>query len=328
MQKRIEWIDILRGIAMYFVILGHAFVSRTDIFRKYIYSFHMPLFFFVSGLTYKDKNYKFKDFIKDRFIKIIIPYLIINIVVFIIKHILHLFLDIYNNLSIELSLKALIKAFGNSLPCIQSWFLPCLLIVELIFYLLKRLIKSETVLFIAVICVSSLGYFLSGYSFEALEFFHINTAIVAILFYYFGYIYMKKFKDLKIRNNFINILVIIFFLIVSIFLQKHNSYISMNVNKYGNIILFILSSVMSIIFYMKISMLISNKDKAFKYIGTHSMFFLGYHAFFLTIIKRYFPVLLSNLPLTVITSVCAVLIIYPMCELVYRKYPIFVGRLK
>ena len=38
MNKRIEWIDTLRGVAMFFVILGHAFIKRNNIVRNYIYS--------------------------------------------------------------------------------------------------------------------------------------------------------------------------------------------------------------------------------------------------------------------------------------------------
>lgn len=51
MTKRIEYIDIARGMAMLLVILGHCFTSVDATLNKFILSFHMPLFFFLSGFT-------------------------------------------------------------------------------------------------------------------------------------------------------------------------------------------------------------------------------------------------------------------------------------
>ncbi|WP_298014468.1 acyltransferase family protein [uncultured Megasphaera sp.] len=50
--KRIDWIDIAKGIAILLVIIGHTnpWGSTT---RNFIYSFHMPLFFLLSGYTYR-----------------------------------------------------------------------------------------------------------------------------------------------------------------------------------------------------------------------------------------------------------------------------------
>ena len=49
-KRRIDYIDILKGIAMILVIAGHlSFITLET--RKYIYSFHMPLFFICYGLT-------------------------------------------------------------------------------------------------------------------------------------------------------------------------------------------------------------------------------------------------------------------------------------
>lgn len=42
MNQRIEWIDLLKGIGILFVVAGHSALSPS--FVGYIFSFHMPLF--------------------------------------------------------------------------------------------------------------------------------------------------------------------------------------------------------------------------------------------------------------------------------------------
>lgn len=56
MSKRIEWIDSARGIAILFVVLGHCIGNIEDPVNKFILAFHMPLFFFLSGLCAKCKG--------------------------------------------------------------------------------------------------------------------------------------------------------------------------------------------------------------------------------------------------------------------------------
>jgi len=56
MDKRIEWLDVLKGIGIFFVVAGH-FYKSDDPVLVYIYSFHMPLFFFISGYVYDDRRY-------------------------------------------------------------------------------------------------------------------------------------------------------------------------------------------------------------------------------------------------------------------------------
>lgn len=54
-NDRIAWIDIAKGITIILVIIGHVvpFDSAT---RNVIFSFHMPLFFILSGYTNKFSN--------------------------------------------------------------------------------------------------------------------------------------------------------------------------------------------------------------------------------------------------------------------------------
>ena len=62
--NRIEWIDIAKGIGIILVVIGHNFSDGENIIylRKWIYSFHMPLFFLLSGILFSAKQESFKDF--------------------------------------------------------------------------------------------------------------------------------------------------------------------------------------------------------------------------------------------------------------------------
>lgn len=58
MKERILWIDELKGFTIFLVIIGHILISRFlpqfQLFHTVIYSFHMPLFMFLSGIfSYK-----------------------------------------------------------------------------------------------------------------------------------------------------------------------------------------------------------------------------------------------------------------------------------
>lgn len=55
-QKRDAQIDVARGIAILLVLLGHSSYTLDDPINKIILAFHMPLFFFLSGLVAKPAN--------------------------------------------------------------------------------------------------------------------------------------------------------------------------------------------------------------------------------------------------------------------------------
>ena len=54
-KKRLDYLDSARGFALFGVIIGHIYKSDNVLIR-WIYSFHVPLFFIISGslLYYKD----------------------------------------------------------------------------------------------------------------------------------------------------------------------------------------------------------------------------------------------------------------------------------
>lgn len=62
MNNRIEWIDMAKGYGVILVILGHFGLEKLG---YWIYSFHMPLFFFLAGYVFKEKL-KIKDFVLNK----------------------------------------------------------------------------------------------------------------------------------------------------------------------------------------------------------------------------------------------------------------------
>lgn len=50
LRKRVEWLDVAKGMAMIFVVIGHCVDYGTPL-RIFTYSFHMPMFYMLSGYT-------------------------------------------------------------------------------------------------------------------------------------------------------------------------------------------------------------------------------------------------------------------------------------
>lgn len=75
--QRETWIDALKGWGMIFIVVGHVW-SLSDVSQWYmwIFSFHVPLFFFSAGLTQKTANMSLVKFMRRRVGTLLTPYLV------------------------------------------------------------------------------------------------------------------------------------------------------------------------------------------------------------------------------------------------------------
>ena len=83
--KRLHWIDSAKAIGILLVVLGH--MSSGTHYHWFIFSFHMPLFFAISGFLYKYVGLK-KE-IKKILYSLFIPYLIYSVLllmIYLAKH--------------------------------------------------------------------------------------------------------------------------------------------------------------------------------------------------------------------------------------------------
>lgn len=78
MNQRFKNVDFLKGVGMLLVIIGHCGIPSP--YWNYIYSFHLPLFFFVSGAVFNSKKYSLAthDYISDLAKKYVKPYVIFS----------------------------------------------------------------------------------------------------------------------------------------------------------------------------------------------------------------------------------------------------------
>lgn len=55
-NKRIEWLDTLKLIVIFYIYLGHLGKDAGKLY-PFVFSFHVPLFFFISGLFFSDSRW-------------------------------------------------------------------------------------------------------------------------------------------------------------------------------------------------------------------------------------------------------------------------------
>ena len=140
-KEYFESFDLLKGILIILVILGWAILgSHTSEFSRYIiYSFHMPLFFGVTGfllLKGKLSNLSFLELLKKYFRRMMIPWMIVVLLVF--------FLGIQDRYS-QLNIKNLLLSF--IFPVSHLWFIIDLFIFIIILWFCIRKNISNKILF-------------------------------------------------------------------------------------------------------------------------------------------------------------------------------------
>lgn len=292
MKKRIDYIDIMRGIAIVLVILGHINSANVKI-KSLIYSFHMPIFFFIYGLIIKEKKTTFKKIIMSRINGLMLPY--------------YLWAFIYSNLNLQNikyiiygSYETIIKAGSLS----SLWFLPVMFISEILFEIIlyvKRKLRNKTFseIFLGIIIIlcclvcCKLPYKENGYFMGA------NIAICSLIFMIMGY-YASKIKIIINEKKYEKTLVIVCTIIsiIGMSIYKYNNeniiggYVLMAKGYWGKLFLFIVTGVSGSIFIMIVSSLIDRffyqsiiKNKLI-FIGKNSLIIFAIHKFLISIFEN------------------------------------------
>lgn len=204
-NHRIEWIDIARGIAILFVIIGHSLGNYfSSYFSNLIYVFHMPIFFVLSGYLYKEK--KKSKFLKNSFFNLIMPYIGTVLIAFVLFTIYKFHnnpivapsrVNTYEQLSVSalygIGASAKLPLINYSIiPIGAIWFLLAFFIGTQLFNIIMTLkFNSNDLLMKGIIisCFTFLGTYLQTYIYLPWS---INAAFFSQIFFFAGYLLKKK----------------------------------------------------------------------------------------------------------------------------------------
>ncbi|MDD3014155.1 MAG: acyltransferase family protein [Candidatus Gastranaerophilales bacterium] len=279
MSDRIKWLDIAKGIGIIFVIFAHV-LTISPALLNYIYSFHMPLFFFISGYLFSDTKYKtLKDFSKKKAQTLLVPYFIFSAVSFIywaliqtrmgddIQHpnLFHAFIGIFYSNPAD-------HAMSYN---VALWFLTCLFCTEILFFIVKKRNENKHHLIISLVLFSILGYLYSLYVHFNLPW-SIDVAFSAVVFYGVGYLFKTVNKNDYFLQKFSRIPVLLIVVAVNYFLSQINHEIDMASNELHNYFLFYTGAFLGIFSWISVSFLIK-ESKYLSYIGKNSLIIFGLH---------------------------------------------------
>ena len=191
-KNRLEYLDFLRGAAMLLVLLHHSNVPNGE----WILSFHMPLLFALSGYADAHRERlglshprKFTDYFFNRFKRLAVPYFLfegVNLFVWAVSLISQGgWQDVTDALFAILTCQ---NTEGYTGYYGRLWFLPCMFVSDIFFYLIKRVCKGHNV---RLILSAALMLVISWCTCNVLSFrlpFAADTAFMATAFLILGYL--------------------------------------------------------------------------------------------------------------------------------------------
>ena len=190
-QERIHWLDIAKGLLIILVVFGHIFQSLPQYTTAcdFIYSFHMPAFFIISGLTLNTTT-SFKTFFCKKIKHLMVPYLFFCLYIIGLS-IVKTLVGFYPTFPPMFTLDTLLITPSSYFSIL--WFLPCLFMAEVIFYVISAFSSHYTHFILCVICAFlSLAYIRLGY--KPLPFM-MNSAFFALPFIWLGTFLSNKVHD-------------------------------------------------------------------------------------------------------------------------------------
>lgn len=186
-KERIAWLDIAKLLGIIAIFCGHLGLETGNL-HDFVFHYHVPLFFFISGIfAVHLERLNLKDAVKKRFEQIIMPYTFFVMITMIMIIVMQ-----QEDFIVYLKyLKQFIWGIRNQMYASALWFFSCLFCMSVLFEILRRLLKSKILIFIATICiyVLSITIFPNRPDRQPSLFFNIDSACFYLIYYTLGHFY-------------------------------------------------------------------------------------------------------------------------------------------
>lgn len=327
-KTRINWIDIAKGIGILLVILGHSprdiMVDSYPAIRfmfSFIYSFHMPLFFFLAGVTFH--SFKKSDgFIIKKTKQLFIPLICYSLTIYAIFYIADLipFLhSLFENASMGIVpiKEYMLETLNINNPyAFHTWYIWVLFIIEIIMFIYEKYVlrkESESIVcLIPIILVTIIIHFFVK-SDSAL----LNYVAKNLFYFSLGVIYSIKGGALQEKyNNKVSVKLLFSIGLIMTIVQTLSV---INVITFNEQVTFILNALQFLIGNTLMILLIVNLSK--KTADNKFLIYLGKNSFNIYLLHQPFccavigMVLVKILPANLLCYIL-IMIVCSICSIV------------
>lgn len=291
-ESRENWADYVKAIAIFSMVLCHANVgAQKPGLLVFIYTFHMPIFFLISGYFDRIKHgQSIKDTVKKLVRTLLIPYLVFNIFAFTycwygrLNH-PELNNDITASQILPHGLLGIILCQSNQtdysyLPNGPLWFLIALFECKMIYMLAVITYRKSKI--IACMLLVSFFCLLSLMVTNRYQMFSIGSALLALPFYCLGGV-IKKMDAIRYFNKNTSIVIFIVTFLILYTFAPQNGRVDMSSLKYGNYLtLFYINALIGSIMCISLAKCLG-EIHYLSYIGKNTLVILCLHKFFMVI---------------------------------------------
>lgn len=322
-DKRISWLDIAKGVSILFIVMGH--ILNGGFILTFCLSFNSVIFFILSGMTFNrtrgqtDSLLCFDDreirlFFKKNVKNILLPYFVwgsVSIIIyFLMEGMVLSNLQTGSNVHFSIPANFLGLLYGNSETGFFEyyrplWFLPCLLMVEIIWFIILKIMyriseKKAWILYGIFMGIFVLfGIAESCFNLKLILPFETESAVFMSFFFGIGLLLRSKgepyFEKIcsKIKNRVIVILPFLLWLAVALYGVNLNGGTDTRTDFFSNIFLFIFNSLWVSIGVICISAMI-RKCALLEYMGKRTLAILVLHKYPILFFKL-FPYILAGI---------------------------------
>lgn len=313
----------LRGIAIILVIVGHSvfkdIITKDSVLNvshlvwgyDFIYTFHMPLFFFISGFFAKKlfevKDYKsYKNFIVPKLLTIGVPYITFSIIGTVVK----LIMSKSANNPVGASVIIDIIAYPWNNPLKLLWFMYTLMAIFTLLPLLNRInIKIKIIVFGLLWCMP-LYY---G------QIFNMDGVIRYSFFVLVGYAFSLGYEKYENSNkNIIRPLILTFILIL-----LNINPISTGILQYSFELICSFLAIISLVDVVHVVNTESLVGKTLSVLGKYSFDIYLIHWFLQMPIRLIYQKLGFNYNVLFVTSFVVSFVSIPISKYIIRKVKVF-----
>lgn len=272
------YLYILKGLGILLVVLGHTNIPNSLV--NMIFSFHMPLFFFISGYLFDYNKYQTSFFLilEKKAKSLLWPYVTFSLYALFFSVVLYN-KEIYN---INGMLLGMYHSINGPL-----WFLTTLFSTQIIFALLLKVKNFKFILFTVVF----LG-FINQIFFNLRLFFNVDVACSMLIFFYLGFIIKQlniTFYQLKNCDRLYLLLISILLFTVLFFISKDLKF-NVLYGAYSSLEIFFISTVLGICLIKIISILIfRSKNLAYKFfifLGKNTLIIYATHLIYARLVNE------------------------------------------